>query len=130
MKKQTRRLSISPGYFTEFIELDVVLNFAVSGLQHIHQGIDGSKQFKTAVGYLIRDHGIIHVYLIDKSLVDKVIEVFLYLAVAHVGGIHYFRLAGAVLADSQHIGDYLNIGTALAHARPLGGIAVRSLFAI
>jgi len=119
-----------PGLFHRNYRLDAILNFAAGGLQHPHQGIDGSKQFETAVSYLIRNHGIIHIYLINKSLIDKVFKVFLYLAVAHVGGIHYFRLAGAVLADPQHIGNYLNVGTALTHARPLGGIATQSLFTV
>jgi len=117
-----------PGYFKE--EIDLISAFAVGGFQHFHQGIDGFKQFKAAIRYLISHHGIVHVYLINKTLIHKVFKVFLYLAIAHVGGIHYFRLAGAVFADSQHIGDYLDVGTALTHGWALPGFAAQRLFAI
>ena len=73
------------------------------------------KQFKAAFRYLISYHGIIYVHFINKTLIYQVIKVFLYLAVAHVGGIHYFGLTGAVFANSQHIGNDFYIGTPLPY---------------
>ena len=104
--------------------------FALGGFQHLHQAIDGFEQFEAAIRHLISHHGVIHVYLVNETLIHKVIKVFLYLAVAHVGGIHYFRLAGAVFANSQHIGDYLDIGTPPPHGYPLPCFATQSLFPV
>ena len=87
----------------------------LGGFQHFHKAIDGFKEFKAVIGYLISDHSIIHIYFINETLIHQIIKVFLYLAIAHVGGVHYFSLAGAVFANSKHIGNYLYIGTPLAY---------------
>jgi len=88
---------------------------AGAGFEHIHQGIDGFEQFETAFRDAVSDHGIIHIHLKDKALVDQIVKVFLYLMIAHVGGIHDFRLAGTIFAYTEHIGNYLDIGAAPPH---------------
>jgi hypothetical protein len=78
---------------------------------HGYQAINSSEQFETAIGYPIRDHGISQVYLMDKTLVYEIIKIFLYLAITHVSGVHYFCFSRAFFPYPEHIGDYFYIRT-------------------
>jgi hypothetical protein len=98
--------------------------------QHFQKSIDSFEELKAVVRYLIGYHGVIHVYFINETLVHQIIKVFLYLAVTHISSIHYLGLAGAVLADSQHIGNYLDIGAPPAYRRFLTGRAARNLYTV
>jgi hypothetical protein len=87
----------------------------MAGFQHIQKSIDGFKEFEAVVRHLIGHHRIIYIHSIDETLIYQIIQIFLYLMIAHIGGIHDFRLAGAVLTYTKHIGDYLDIGAPPPH---------------
>jgi hypothetical protein len=96
----------------QVITLEAVKRLRVSGgrrFQHGYEVIDSLEELEPAFGHLIGDHGVIHVHLIDKTLIYEVVKVFLNLAVAHIGGIHYFRLAGSSFPHPEHISDYFDI---------------------
>ena len=49
-------------------------------------------------------------------------EVFLYLGIAHISGVHNFRLAGAIFADSEHVSYNFYIRSSPIHpAAPFFG---------
>lgn len=92
-----------------------VLLQSLAWFQHGDKVIDGFEQFETAISYLVGYQRIIQVDSMDKTLVYEIIKIFLYLAEAHVSGIHDFRLASAFFTCPEHIGDYFNVGTPAAY---------------
>ena len=73
----------------------------------------------TFFSYAIVHTRITDLYRIDKSFFNQVAQIFLYLAVAHVGTVHYFRFTRAVFTDPEHIGYYFYIRAPVTDGRML-----------